>query len=166
VPTFKHTPFISGRFASAGDRSLRTFCDILPCRSTWINVHLCARDAGMGRMLKGVMAFWRAVEERAGRERVWGRLAKMDGRTRHRRNWTGMLDTVLSSREDHFGNARDCDWKMFGNPLGLLLGDGLCTLPYVGLRAATQLPAQTSTFQVVTILEFYSKHICLCLEWS
>jgi hypothetical protein len=49
VPTFKHTPFSSGRFFSCGDRNLRAPCDILPWRNTCINVHLCARDAGVGR---------------------------------------------------------------------------------------------------------------------
>lgn len=30
VPTFKHTPLSSGRFANWGDRSFRALCDDLP----------------------------------------------------------------------------------------------------------------------------------------
>ena len=48
VPTFRHTPFSSGLFLSCGDRSFRAFCAILPCRRTCINVHLCARNDGVG----------------------------------------------------------------------------------------------------------------------
>lgn len=48
VPTFRHTPFISGLFASAGDRSFRRPRADRPFRSTCINVHLCAREAGVG----------------------------------------------------------------------------------------------------------------------
>jgi hypothetical protein len=94
VPTFKHTPFISGLFASAGDRSFRSpRCD-LPLRSTWINVHLCARDAGAGRTGSMDVAFWRAVAPIAGRAERDGMVAArktIEGRTRRRRNCTGIV---------------------------------------------------------------------------
>lgn len=57
VPTFKHTPFISGLFVSAGERSFRTLCCDRPFRSTCISVHLCAREAGMGRTGRAEVAF-------------------------------------------------------------------------------------------------------------
>lgn len=38
VPTFRHTPFISGRSASAGDVGLRARCATRQPRRTWLNV--------------------------------------------------------------------------------------------------------------------------------
>jgi hypothetical protein len=38
VPTFKHTPFISGLFANAGDRSFRGGLIFRPLRTTCISV--------------------------------------------------------------------------------------------------------------------------------
>lgn len=98
VPTFRHTPFSSGLFLSCGDRSFRIFCAILPCRKTWINVHLCARDAGVGRRSGIIEEFGRAVaaiEGRTGRRADNGDCTRSDGRTRRRRNVRGMAGVVL-----------------------------------------------------------------------
>tara|TARA_R110002003_G_scaffold96_20_gene7594 strand:- start:11573 stop:12004 length:432 start_codon:yes stop_codon:yes gene_type:complete len=100
VPTFKQTPFSSGRFFSCGDRSFRAPCDILPCRSTCINVHLCARDAGVGLHGRNGAALRRAeaaIEGCAVREAARGDWKSTDGRTRRRRNVSGMIVVMLKS---------------------------------------------------------------------
>jgi len=38
VPTFRHTPFISGLSTSAGDVGLRALCSTRQPRRTWLNV--------------------------------------------------------------------------------------------------------------------------------
>ena len=96
VPTFKHTPFSSGLLASCGDRSFRALCCILPWRKTWINVHLLARDAGVGPRERPAKALWRGVAVIDGRAAIRGDCAKMECRTRRPRNWTGMAAVVLS----------------------------------------------------------------------
>jgi hypothetical protein len=104
VPTLRHTPFSSGRLASWGDRSFRAFWAILPCRRTWISVHLFARDAGVGRKGSAARAFWTGVAPMAGRKDravARGVCAKREGRTRRRRNWTGMAAVVSSSGHGH-----------------------------------------------------------------
>lgn len=86
VPTFRQTPFSSGLLASCGDRSFRALCCILPCRRTWINVHLLARGAGVGpreRPAKALCSGVAAIGERAA---VSGDCTKIEGRTRRRRN--------------------------------------------------------------------------------
>ena len=102
VPTFKHTPFISGLFASAGDLSFRSPCADLPPRSTCISVHLCAREAATGRMGSIDVAFWRAVAPiagRAGTEESAGARHMTEGRTRRRKNWAGMICELLVMRD-------------------------------------------------------------------
>lgn len=96
VPTFKHTPFSSGRPASCGDRSFRAFWAIRPCLSTWIRVHLCAREAGRG-WNTGVLWTMEAVNE--GRSGCAGAIALLkmtDGRTMRRRNWTGIVAAEMA----------------------------------------------------------------------
>jgi hypothetical protein len=98
VPTFKQTPFSSGLFFSCGDRSFRAPCDILPCRRTCINVHLCACDAGAGR---SASAFWKteaAIGICAGRRDGRGDGAKTEGRIRRRRSVTGIVGLVVVIR--------------------------------------------------------------------
>src|SRR5690242_3126500 len=97
VPTFKHTPFSSGLLASCGDRSFRALCCILPCRRTWINVHLLARDAGVGARERPAKALWSGVAVMDDRAAARGNFAKTEGRTSRRRNWTGMASVVLIS---------------------------------------------------------------------
>lgn len=94
VPTFRHTPFSSGRFFSCGDRSFRAPCDILPCRRTCINVHLCAREAGIGRVGRDGAALRRAqgCDIRGAVVENW---RKTEGLTRRRRNVRGMAVVVL-----------------------------------------------------------------------
>lgn len=36
IPVFRHTPFISGRLCSAGDRRLRAGCSTRHPRRTWL----------------------------------------------------------------------------------------------------------------------------------
>lgn len=86
VPTFKQTPFSSGLFASCGDRSFLALCADLPCRSTWINVHLLARDAGVGLRERPAKALWSGVAAIDGRAASRGDCAKIEGLTRRRRN--------------------------------------------------------------------------------
>jgi hypothetical protein len=98
VPTFKHTPFSSGLFFSCGDRSFRAPCDILPWRRTCINVHLCAREAGIGRKGRLWETFWKAVaaiEGCAARRGVNADLVKTVGRIRRRRNVSGIVGVVV-----------------------------------------------------------------------
>jgi hypothetical protein len=114
VPTFKHTPFISGLFASAGDRSFRMLCDVRPFLNTCINVHLCAREAGRARMGSIEVAFCRAVAPiagRVGREVIAGVREMMEGRTRRRRNWTGMVVVLLAMR---FATSKSCGCTGWG----------------------------------------------------
>lgn len=96
VPTFRHTPFSSGRLASCGDRSFRALCCILPWRRTWINVHLLARGAGVGPKESPAKALCSGVAASGDRAAVRGDCAKTEGRTRRRRNWTGMAAAVMS----------------------------------------------------------------------
>jgi len=95
VPTFKHTPFNSGLPANCGDRSFRAFCAVRPFRSTWIRVHLCAREAGRG-WKAGDLGRKLAIEGRRGCAGVKEVLKMTDGRTRRRRNWTGMAAAMLA----------------------------------------------------------------------
>ena len=96
VPTFRHTPFSSGLFASCGDRSFRARCCILPWRRTWISVHLLARVAGVGARERPAKALWSGVAAIGDRAAVRGDCAKIEGRTRRRRNWTGMAAAVMA----------------------------------------------------------------------
>jgi hypothetical protein len=66
------------------------FCDARPLRRTWINVHLGARDAGVGRSGSAWEAFWKdgAAIERRG---VKPNCAKAVGRMRRRRNVSGIV---------------------------------------------------------------------------
>lgn len=94
VPTFKQTPFSSGRSLSCGERSFRAFCAILPFRNTWINVHLCARDAGIGCFTKAEEAFWKIAVAIDGRNDCFGAangVASTEGRTSRRRNVRGIV---------------------------------------------------------------------------
>jgi hypothetical protein len=98
VPTFRHTPFSSGLSLSCGDRSLRAFCAILPCRRTCINVHLCARDDGDGRTAKAGVLAWKAEAAIDGRiDRVGARetAERAEGRARRRNNVRGMVGVVV-----------------------------------------------------------------------
>jgi hypothetical protein len=97
VPTFKHTPFISGLFLRAGDRSFRGGFTPRPLRTTCISVHLCARDAGTAGFGSAIIVFRRGVEPiegRIGREQVVKVLWRREGRTRRRRNWRGMARSL------------------------------------------------------------------------
>lgn len=98
VPTFKQTPLSSGLLASCGDRSFRALCAILPCRSTWINVHLLAREAGVGPRERPAKALWSGVAMADGCAAFRGDCAKMEGRMTRRRNWTGMAAVIVSLR--------------------------------------------------------------------
>lgn len=95
VPTLRHTPFSSGLSFNCGDLSFRAFCAILPCRKTWINVHLWARDAGAGRKANAGAADSKTVAAIEGRiDRAGSSLAvaeNTDGLMRRRRNVTGMV---------------------------------------------------------------------------
>lgn len=93
VPTFKHTPFSSGLSLSCGDRSFRAFRWARPPRRTCINVHLCARDAGVHCAGRADVTFGKAVvmmDGRIDRAAVQGDVAKREGRMRRRRNVIGM----------------------------------------------------------------------------
>lgn len=94
VPTFRHTPFISGRLASAGDRSLRGGLTPRPLRMTWIKVHLGRAVEAEKARAYAFWAFWsgagagRAMREIcvAGREN-----SAVAGRKSGRRIWRGMV---------------------------------------------------------------------------
>jgi hypothetical protein len=91
VPTFRQTPFISGRFANAGDRSFRGGLRFRPLRTTWIKVHLgrCAETekARMGRL----EALGVGRGPRGGRAHIGGARWSRQGRARRRRSWRGIL---------------------------------------------------------------------------
>lgn len=94
VPTFRHTPFSSGLSFNCGDRSLRAFRAILPCRRTCINVHLCARDDGVGRAAKAGVLFWKAeaaIDGRIDRAGAKGTAERIEGRARRRKSVRGIM---------------------------------------------------------------------------
>lgn len=94
VPTLRHTPLSSGRSFNCGERSLRAFCAILPCRSTCISVHLWARDDGGGRIARAGAVVSKAGAAKAGRiDRATANCAveRIDGRRRPLRSETAIL---------------------------------------------------------------------------
>lgn len=97
VPTLRQTPFNSGRFLSCGERSFRALWEARPDRRTWIRVHLCAREAGAGRMQR-VWEALRKVGVCEVRRGVNGDLVSVEGRMRRRRNVRGIVGDVVTLR--------------------------------------------------------------------
>ena len=85
VPTFKQTPFISGLFASAGDRSFRGGLVPLPSRTTWFRVIGRGADAEKERMGRAAVPLRSAIEAWLKRAGVVMEVGFKDGRNRRRR---------------------------------------------------------------------------------
>jgi hypothetical protein len=114
VPTFRHTPFNSGLSLNCGDRSFRDFCAILPCLSTCIKVHLCARDAGAARSAKVGVVVCKAVaaiEGRIDRDGAKEADGKTDGRMRRRRIVRGIVGVVFGFKAFAISKVRGCELK-------------------------------------------------------
>lgn len=90
MPTFKHTPFISGRLTSAGETGLRARWETRQPRRTWFCV-----AAVQGLVLNRLL--------RAGVGNVPGGLRRgerrADGRMNERSNSEGKMGSAIGSRK-------------------------------------------------------------------